>query len=103
MSRPARTFLIVLDGVGVGEAPDAAAFGDEGSDSIGNTARLLGNLPLPNLGRLGLGHLTRIPGTPPTDSPTGAYGRIAELSAGKDSTTGHWEMCGLVTPVAFPT
>jgi phosphopentomutase len=96
-------FLIVLDGVGVGAAPDAAAFGDEGSDSVGNTARLLGRLELPHLGRLGLGHLTDIPGTPPDPRPLGAYGRAAELSAGKDSTTGHWEMCGIVAAEAFPT
>ena len=98
-----RAFLIVLDGVGVGDAPDAAAFGDAGSDSVGNTARLLGGLPLPTLGRLGLGHLTDIPGTPADPHPAGGFGKIAEISAGKDSTTGHWEMCGLVTPKAFPT
>lgn len=98
-----RAFLIVLDGVGVGDAPDAAAFGDEGSDSVGNTARLLGNLALPALGRLGLGHLTGIPGTPADPHPAGGFGKIAEISAGKDSTTGHWEMCGLVTPQPFPT
>lgn len=98
-----RAFLIVLDGVGVGDAPDAAAFGDAGSDSVGNTARLLGGLPLPTLGRLGLGHLTDIPGTPPDPRPAGGFGKIAEISAGKDSTTGHWEMCGLVTRQAFPT
>ena len=99
----ARAFLIVLDGVGVGEAPDAAAYGDRGSDSIGNTARLLGGLELPNLGRLGLGHLTAIPGTPPASRPAGSWGKIAEVSAGKDSTTGHWEMCGIVTARPFPT
>jgi phosphopentomutase len=99
----ARAFLIVLDGVGVGAAPDAAAYGDTGSDSIGNTARLLGELVLPNLGRLGLGHLTDIPGTPPAPQPEGGWGKIAELSAGKDSTTGHWEMCGIVTARPFPT
>lgn len=98
-----RTFLLVLDGVGVGAAPDAAAFGDEGSDSIGNTARFLGELALPHMGRLGLGHLTAIPGTPPDPSPAGAWGKIAERSAGKDSTTGHWEICGIVTEEPFPT
>jgi phosphopentomutase len=103
MTQPGRGFLIVLDGVGVGEAPDAAAFGDEGSDSIGNTARRLGRLELPNLGAWGLGHLTDIPGTPPAAKPRGAWGKIAEISAGKDSTTGHWEMCGLVTERPFPT
>lgn len=98
-----RVVLVVLDGVGVGEAPDAAAFGDSGSDSIGNTARVLGGLELPHLGRLGLGHLTHIAGTPPAARPAGGYGRLAPVSAGKDSTTGHWEMCGIVTSAAFPT
>ena len=74
-----------------------------GSDSVGNTARPLGGLQLPNLGSLGLGGLTDIPGTPPAATPQGSWGRIAEISAGKDSTTGHWEMCGIVTEVAFPT
>lgn len=98
-----KVVLIVLDGVGVGEAPDAGEYGDQGSNSIGNTARVLGGLELPNLGRLGLGQLTAIEGTPPQTRPQGAYGRLAEVSAGKDSTTGHWEMCGIVTPRPFPT
>ena len=98
-----RVFLIVLDGVGVGEAPDAAAYGDAGSDSVGNTARVLGTLELPVLGGLGLGHLTSIAGTPPAPHPQGAYGRLASVSAGKDSTTGHWELCGIVTAQPFPT
>jgi len=98
-----RTLLLVLDGVGVGAAPDAHVYGDEGSDSVGNTARAVGGLPLPNLGRLGFGHLTAIPGTPPDPAPTAAYGSIAEISAGKDSTTGHWEICGIVTERPFPT
>lgn len=98
-----RVALVVLDGVGVGDAPDADIYGDTGSDSIGNTARQLGRLELPHLGRLGLGHLTPIPGTPPAAQPSAGYGKIAEISAGKDSTTGHWEMCGIVTPKPFPT
>jgi phosphopentomutase len=100
---PGKVVLIVLDGVGAGAAPDAAAYGDEGSDSLGNTARALGRLELPRLGALGLGHLAAIPGTPPVPEPAGAYGRLAALSAGKDSTAGHWEICGLVTARAFPT
>jgi phosphopentomutase len=103
MAASPRAFLIVLDGVGVGAAPDAGAYGDEGSDSVGNTARELGELVLPNLGRLGLGNLTVIPGTPPAARPAGAWGKIAAVSAGKDSTTGHWEMCGIVTSRPFPT
>jgi len=98
-----RTVLLVLDGVGVGAAPDAPAYGDEGSDSVGNTARAVGGLALPHLGRLGIGHLTSIHGTPPDPHPAAAYGKIAEKSAGKDSTTGHWEICGIVTERPFPT
>ncbi len=98
-----KVVLLVLDGVGVGEAPDAAAFGDVGSNSVGNTARQLGELALPNLGAFGMGALTDIPGTPVPAKPLGSWGKIAAISAGKDSTTGHWEMCGLVTEKAFPT
>ena len=98
-----KVVLIVLDGVGVGEAPDAADFGDEGSDSLGNTARQLGRRELPNMGALGIGALTDIPGTALPSVPRGCWGKMAELSAGKDSTTGHWEMCGIVTDKAFPT
>lgn len=101
--RLGRVVLLVLDGVGVGDAPDAEAFGDAGSDSIGNTARQLGGLELRHLGRLGLGHLTPIPGTPPDPEPIAGFGKVAEISAGKDSTTGHWEMCGIVTAKPFPT
>jgi phosphopentomutase len=99
----AKVALIVLDGVGVGASPDADAYGDVGSDTVGNLARQLGELQLPHLGRLGLGHLTAIEGTPPEPHPIGAYGRLQEVSAGKDSTTGHWELCGIVTETAFPT
>ncbi len=98
-----RVFLIVLDGVGVGEAPDADAYGDTGSDSIGNTSRAVGGLQLPTLGRLGLGALTRIQGVAPASLAQASFGRMAEVSAGKDSTTGHWELCGLVTHTPFPT
>ena len=98
-----RVFLIVLDGVGVGDAPDADAYGDSGSDSIGNTSRAVGGLELPTLAGLGLGALTRIQGVPPSTSPQAGFGRLAEVSAGKDSTTGHWELCGLVTETPFPT
>jgi phosphopentomutase len=86
-----RGFLVVLDGVGVGDAPDAAEFGDSGSDSIGNTARHLGKLELPNLGRMGLGHLTAIPGTHPirarsapgARSPRSRPARTARPATGK--------------------
>ena len=98
-----RVTVIVLDGVGVGALPDAATYGDEGSDSVGNTSRAVGGLSLPNLGRLGLGNLTDIEGVPPERDALGAYGRMAEVSAGKDSTTGHWELTGVVSSNPLPT
>jgi phosphopentomutase len=98
-----RVTVIVLDGVGVGALPDAADFGDEGSNSIGNTARELGGLDLPNMGRLGLGNLTTIVGVPPVADALGGYGKMAEQSAGKDSTVGHWELMGVISPRPLPT
>ena len=97
-----RVALIVLDGVGIGAAPDAAAFGDEGSDTLGNVARAVGGLNLPNLGRFGLGCCRPLSGLPCV-RPEGAYGVALPRSPGKDSTTGHWELCGLVLERAFPT
>jgi phosphopentomutase len=98
-----RAALIVLDGLGVGPAPDTAAYGDEGSDSLGNVARAVGGLDLPNLQRLGLGNLAALPGVPPVEHPTAAWGVAQPVSAGKDSTTGHWELCGHVVRQPFPT
>jgi len=95
--------LVVLDGVGVGALPDAHRYSDEGSNSVGNTARAVGGLHLPHLGALGLGHLTDIVGVPPHPAPAGAYGRMAERSPGKDTTTGHWELAGIVLSQPFPT
>jgi phosphopentomutase len=95
--------VVVLDGVGAGEMPDAAAYGDQGSDTLGNMAREVGGLRLPNLAAAGLGNLHAIAGVAPATAPRGAFGRMAEASAGKDTTTGHWEMAGVVTPVAMPT
>lgn len=103
MSELTRAILVVLDGVGAGANPDAAAYGDEGASSLENCARAIGGLELPNLGRVGLGNLTPILGTPPTECATGAYGRMAESAAGKDSTTGHWEMTGVVLRKPLPT
>jgi phosphopentomutase len=94
--------ILVCDSFGVGDAPDAAAYGDEGSDTIGNTARAVGGLRAPNLGALGLGMLTDVPGVPPQAEPGTAHGRFTERSAGKDTTTGHWEMCGLILAKPFP-
>jgi phosphopentomutase len=98
-----RVILIVLDSVGCGDAPDAADYGDEGSNTLSNTARAVGGLKLPNLGRLGLGNITSIQGVPPVESPSGAYGRLTQISAGKDTTTGHWELAGVYLSRPFPT
>jgi phosphopentomutase len=98
-----RVILIVLDSVGCGGAPDAASYGDEGSNTLANTARAVGGLKLPNLGQLGLGNITPIEGVPPVDVPAGAYGRLTEISAGKDTTTGHWELTGVPISRPFPT
>ncbi|HXJ22990.1 MAG TPA: phosphopentomutase [Polyangia bacterium] len=103
MSPFRRAIILVADGVGCGGAPDAAAYGDAGADTLGNIARAVGGLSLPNLGALGLGRLTTIEGTPPAAAPRGAWGAMQEASAGKDTITGHWEMAGLVTTQAMPT
>jgi len=99
----ARAVILVLDGVGAGELPDAALYGDEGSDTLGNTARHAGGIDLPELRRLGLGNLHRIPGVPPVPAPEASWGRSMIASPGKDSTTGHWEMMGLILEHPFPT
>lgn len=98
-----RVILIVLDSVGCGDAPDAAAYGDEGANTLGNISRAVGGLNLPNMGRLGLGNLTDIVGVPSTSSAAGAYGRLTEVSSGKDTTTGHWELAGVILDRPFPT
>jgi phosphopentomutase len=95
--------ILVADGVGCGAAEDAASYGDAGADTLGNLASRVGGLALPNLGALGLGHVTRISGVPPVPAPRGAVGVMREASAGKDTITGHWEMAGVVTADAFPT
>ncbi len=95
--------ILVLDGVGCGAAPDTAAYGDTGSDTIGNVARAVGGLHLPNLQRLGLGNLASIEGVAPTAQPDGAWGTMRPRSCGKDSTTGHWEIAGLHLAQPFPT
>ncbi len=98
-----RVFLIVLDGVGVGELPDAGDYGDRGSHTLLHVAEAMGGLRLPRLERLGLGRLLDLPGVRPIASPSGARGRLTERSKGKDSTTGHWELAGLISERAFPT
>ena len=96
-----RVFLIVLDGVGIGELPDAAAYGDQGSNTLGNLSRVVGGMDLPQLERMGLGKLTKIQGLA-EDITGGVFGRMAEASPGKDTTTGHWEMAGLILSRPFP-
>jgi phosphopentomutase len=96
-----RIIWIVLDSVGVGEMPDAAAYGDSGSDTLGNIARVR-HLDLPNLCRLGLGNLKPIPQLPRSEAPEGSYGRCTLASPGKDTTTGHWEMVGIHLAKPFP-
>lgn len=103
MSSIKRVILIILDSVGVGALPDAAQYGDDGSDTLGNTARIVGGLHIPNLQRLGLGNIHDILGVPPASAPQAAYGRMAEQSAGKDTTIGHWEIAGLISPKPLPT
>jgi phosphopentomutase len=98
-----RVILIVLDSCGVGEAPDAAAYGDAGTSTLPHTARACGGLRLPVLGRLGLGRIVPVDGVPPDAAPAGAFGKMAEASAGKDSTTGHWELAGVLLDRPFPT
>jgi phosphopentomutase len=100
-SSPGRVILVVLDSVGVGELPDAASYGDEGSDTLGNVARQV-PLAIPNLRRLGMARVSSIPVIDPDPVPLGAFGRMAERSPGKDSVTGHWELAGLVLDRAFP-
>jgi phosphopentomutase len=99
-ARPDRVILIVLDSVGAGELPDASAYGDEGSDTIGNVARAV-PLNVPTLRRLGLTRVTSVGGDTAA-APEGAFGRMAEASPGKDSVTGHWELAGLVLDRPFP-
>ena len=103
MSRAPRAIVLVLDSVGCGALPDAAAYGDEGSNTIGNVARAVDGLRMPNLGAMGLGNVTDIAGVPATAAPNASWGRNAEASAGKDTTTGHWEIVGMRLEHAFPT
>jgi phosphopentomutase len=97
-----RVLCIILDGVGVGEAPDAADFGDAGSNSLGNTSRFVGSLRLPTLGRMGLGYIVPIEGVTADPSPIAFHGRMTPVSRGKDSTSGHWELMGCVLATPLP-
>ncbi|MGI1690195.1 phosphopentomutase [Thermoanaerobacter uzonensis] len=97
-----RVILIVLDSVGVGELPDAYKFGDEGSNTLGHVTEKTG-VELPNMGRLGLGNIIPLKSVPENPNAIGGYGKMAEKSAGKDTTTGHWEIVGLFIEKPFPT
>ncbi len=101
MSR--RAAILVLDGLGIGPAPDTDAYGDAGSNTLGNVARAVGGLALPNLEALGLGCCAPLQGVAAVERPSAAYGVAEPVSPGKDSTTGHWELCGVVLPAPFPT
>src|SRR3954467_7674864 len=98
-----RACVIVLDGVGAGELPDAGDYGDEGSDTLGNLAKAVGGLDLPMLEALGLGNIEPMEGCAPHPGAPAIAGRLVERSKGKDTTTGHWEMMGIVTAQPFPT
>ncbi|MDQ3822438.1 MAG: phosphopentomutase [Actinomycetota bacterium] len=98
-----RACVIVLDAVGAGALPDAADYGDEGSDTLGNVARAVGGLDLPSLEALGLGNVEPLEGCPPQPGAPAVAGRLRERSKGKDTTSGHWELMGVVTPQPMPT
>ena len=91
-----RAILLILDSVGIGEMPDAHEYGDVGSNTLANTARVTGGLYLPNLQAMGLGNIHNIMGVEKTEDPTAAYGKAAEASVGKDTVTGHWELSGVL-------
>ncbi|MGW8263956.1 phosphopentomutase, partial [Bacillus sp. LR--39] len=104
-----RVFLIVMDSVGIGEAPDAADFNDEGAHTLGHIAEHMNGLHMPNMAKLGLGLIEDIKGVEKTEHPLAYYGKMQEASNGKDTMTGHWEIMGLyidkpfkVFPEGFP-
>lgn len=99
----AKALVVILDGAGAGELPDAAYFNDSGANTLGNVAKMVSGLKLPNFAELGLGNILPLKGMPPADSPLASYGRMAELSPAKDSTVGHWELMGLLTEKTLPT
>ena len=98
-----RALVIIIDGVGIGELPDASKYGDSGSNTLANLAEAVGGLRLPNLEKLGLGKIMPVKGLNEKIEAQGNYGKMAEISPGKDSTTGHWELAGVQLTRAFPT
>lgn len=97
-----RSILIILDSLGVGSAADCHLYGDQGCNTLQNTANAVKGLKLPHLAQLGLGNILDVNGVPPADAPNGCYGKMSEKSAGKDTTTGHWEMMGIILSRPFP-
>jgi len=97
-----RSFLIIIDGLGIGAQEDSGNYGDEGADTLGNVSRI-GKANLPNFEQLGLGNIKPLASIKPTENPIGCYGKMREQSAGKDSTTGHWELAGITMSTPFPT
>ena len=102
MSAPGKIVFIVLDSIGIGEAPDAAAYGDTGANTLGHTAEAVGGLHLPNMQKLGIGNIGPILGVSPVQIPDGCFGKMQEASRAKDSTTGHWEIAGIIVTQDFP-
>lgn len=103
MADSQRATIIILDSLGVGALPDADQYGDRHTNTLAHVCRAVGGLALPHLTAMGLGNLGHFSGIPPAASPSACHGRLGEISAGKDSTTGHWELMGLVTEKPFPT
>jgi len=98
-----RVIIIVLDSVGIGYLPDADKYGDSGCNTLGNIARAVSGLNLPQLARMGLGNIAPLAGIAPVENPSASFGKMAEKSAGKDTSSGHWELMGLINPWPFPT
>lgn len=103
MNKFKRINLIVMDSVGIGELPDAGDYGDEGANTIANIAKEMKDIKLPNLARLGLGNITKIENVDKEERPSAAFGKVSELSVGKDTLTGHWEIMGLKVEIPFNT
>jgi len=97
-----KILLTILDGVGIGELPDAKNYGDEGSNTLANCANVVENLSLPNLKKLGIGNIVSLKNVSAEKNPLGNFGKLAEVSGGKDSTTGHWEIAGVISEKDFP-
>ncbi len=98
-----KIIVIILDGVGVGELPDAAFYNDQGSNTLGHISSVIENFNIPNLQKLGIGNIIPMTSVPAIEKPVAHFGKMAEQSKGKDSTTGHWELMGLITEKEFPT